>query len=296
MHSDDTFTQKATEHEPTTRSTEESSTERTTLTFHAPHRGLRALLASTPTRVALATGLTCCLGVAAYAGTRQTPEQPERTPVAEAAAERIDAAERSSRSLLREDAIPTSTSLSPTDTASPTDTPSPTDAPSPTDTASPTDMAEEESTPSESVPPQPVAGLTQIQMDNAKTIVDVGTEMNIPHRGLVVAIATAMQESTLLNYANASVPESQNYPHEAVGWDHDSVGLFQQRSSTGWGSISDLMTPTYAATAFYEALLQVPGWQEMSVAWAAQSVQVSAFPDAYAQHETRATTIVSALV
>ncbi|WP_025617794.1 hypothetical protein [Salinispora cortesiana] len=277
MHSDDTFTQQTTQHDPASQSTEETSTERWIPSSRTPNRGLRALLASTPARVALATGLTCCLGAAAYAGTRQTPEQPEQTPVAEAATERIDAAERSSRSFLRDDATPTSTSPSPTETASPTE-------------------AEEESTPSQPTPPQPVAGLTQTQMDNAKTIVDVGAEMNIPRRGLIVAIATAMQESTLLNYANAGVPESQNYPHEAVGWDHDSVGLFQQRSSTGWGSIAELMTPTYAAKAFYQALLQVPGWQEMSVAWAAQSVQVSAFPDAYAQHETRATTIVSALV
>ncbi|WP_019871964.1 hypothetical protein [Salinispora oceanensis] len=282
MHPDDTFDQQTTQDDPATQSTDRTSAERPIPPVRAPHRGLRALLASTPARVALATGLTCCLGAATYIGLRQTPEQPEQTPVAEAAAERVEAAERSSRSLFRTDATPTPAS------------------PSPTETASPTAEAEEEEeeaepTPSQPAPPQPVAGLTQTQMDNAKTIVDVGTELNIPRRGLIVAIATAMQESTLLNYANGGVPESQNYPHEAVGWDHDSVGLFQQRSSSGWGSIAELMTPTYAAKAFYQALLQIPGWQEMSVAWAAQSVQVSAFPDAYAQHETRATTIVGAL-
>lgn len=281
MHPDDTFDQQTTQHDPATQSTEETSTERRIAPVRTPHRhGLRALLASTPARVALATGLACCLGAATYIGLGRTPEQPEQTPVAEAAAERVEAAERSSRSLFRADATPTPASPSPTETASPT---------------AEAEEEEEEPTPSQPAPPQPVAGLTQTQMDNAKTIVDVGTEMNIPRRGLIVAIATAMQESTLLNYANGGVPESQNYPHEAVGWDHDSVGLFQQRSSSGWGSIAELMTPTYAAEAFYQALLQVPGWQEMSVAWAAQSVQISAFPDAYAQHETRATTIVGAL-
>lgn len=281
MHPDDAFTEKTTQHGSATQSTDETSTERTTQPVRTSSSGLRTLLASTPARVALAAGLTGCLGVATFIGTRQTPEQPEQAAVAEAAAERGEAAERATRSLLRDDAA--STSPSPTETATPTETASPT-------------AAEQEPAFSMPAPPQPVAGLTQTQMDNAKTIVDVGTEMSIPHRGLVVAIATAMQESTLLNYANAGVPESQNYPHEAVGWDHDSVGLFQQRASTGWGSVAELMTPTYAAEAFYQALLQVPGWQEMSVAWAAQSVQVSAFPDAYAQHETRANTIVGALV
>ncbi|PWU45867.1 hypothetical protein DLJ47_33735, partial [Micromonospora sp. S4605] len=144
--------------------------------------------------------------------------------------------------------------------------------------------------------PRPVAGLTQAQMDNAKIIVDVGVDMKIPRRGLVVAIATAMQESNLYNYASGVLPESQNYPHQAIGWDHDSVGLFQQRPSSGWGTVKDLMRPAYAARAFYEALREIPGWQEMSVTAAAQAVQISAFPDAYAQHEGRATTVVAALV
>lgn len=281
MQPDDTSPQKANPPGPTTRSTEEGSPEQTSTRHRTPSRGVRALLASPPARVALAAGLTCCLGVATYAGTRAAPEPPN-TRAAETATERVDAADRVSRAHLRQATSPTPASPSPTLSASPTASASP--------------PAAEQPTPSEPVPPQPVAGLTQRQMDNAKVIVDVGTRMNIPRRGLIVAIATAMQESTLLNYANGGVPESRNYPHEAVGWDHDSVGLFQQRPSSGWGSVAQLMRPTYAAEAFYQALLTVPGWQEMSVAWAAQSVQVSAFPDAYAQHVTRATTIVTALV
>ncbi|MDI5940685.1 hypothetical protein QLR68_21595, partial [Micromonospora sp. DH15] len=142
---------------------------------------------------------------------------------------------------------------------------------------------------------RPVAGLSQLQMDNAKTIVDVGRDMKLPRRGLVVAVATAMQESNLHNLASDVLPESANYPHQGSGSDHDSVGLFQQRPSSGWGTVRDLMRPAYAARVFYEALLEVPGWEEMSVTAAAQAVQISAFPDAYAQHEERATTVVAAL-
>ncbi|MEV1147354.1 hypothetical protein AB0I76_27440, partial [Micromonospora sp. NPDC049799] len=149
--------------------------------------------------------------------------------------------------------------------------------------------------PAKPVRPRPVAGLTQTQMDNAKVIVDVGVGLKMPHRALVVAMATAMQESNLYNLANDWVPESLDLPNQGSGADHDSVGLFQQRPSSGWGTVAELMRPAYAARAFYLALREIPGWQEMSVAGAAQAVQVSAFPDAYAQHEDRATTIVAAL-
>ncbi|PWU45807.1 hypothetical protein DLJ46_20225, partial [Micromonospora globispora] len=144
--------------------------------------------------------------------------------------------------------------------------------------------------------PRPVAGLDQRQMDNAKVIVDVGRDMKIPRRGLIVAIATAMQESDLYNLASDVLPESYEYPHQGSGSDHDSVGLFQQRPSSGWGTVAELMRPAYAARAFYAALVEVPDWQELSITAAAQAVQISAFPDAYAQHEERATTVVDALI
>jgi hypothetical protein len=133
-------------------------------------------------------------------------------------------------------------------------------------------------------------------MDNAVVIVQVGRKLAIPRQGLVVAIATALQESNLYNLANEALPESKNYPHQGSGWDHDSVGLFQQRTSTGWGAIKDLMQPAYAAQRFYQALQAVPGWQQLSLSVAAQAVQMSAFPAAYAQHEATATTVVNALV
>jgi hypothetical protein len=141
----------------------------------------------------------------------------------------------------------------------------------------------------------PVAGLTDVQMNNAKAIVWTGVDMKMPRRALVIAVATAMQESTLLNRASEVLPESKRYPHQGTGWDHDSVGLFQQRTSTGWGRVDQLMDPAYASQQFYQALMRVPGWQRMPLAVAAQSVQVSAFPDHYAKHESAAQTIVNAL-
>ncbi|MGC1215755.1 MAG: peptidase M23, partial [Micromonospora sp.] len=142
----------------------------------------------------------------------------------------------------------------------------------------------------------PVAGLDEDQMDNAKAIVRAGRDMGVPRRGLVIAVAPAMQESNLYNYASGVLPESQNYPHQAIGWDHDSVGLFQQRPSSGWGAVGDLMEPEYATRQFLTALEEIPGWQNLPLTVAAQSVQVSAFPDAYAQHEGRANQVVNAIL
>ncbi|MEV4759735.1 hypothetical protein AB0J86_32210 [Micromonospora sp. NPDC049559] len=169
-------------------------------------------------------------------------------------------------------------------------------APPVTPSPSPSKTVKRAPKPAKPARPKPVAGLTQAQMDNANTIVKVGVRMKVPRKGLIVAIATAMQESNLYNLANASVPESLDYPNQGVGYDNDSVGLFQQRSSSGWGAVADLMRPAYAAEQFFAALLQIPGWQQMSVTSAAQAVQVSAFPDAYAPHEGPATTVVSALL
>ncbi|WP_433388329.1 M23 family metallopeptidase [Micromonospora sp. KLBMP9576] len=131
------------------------------------------------------------------------------------------------------------------------------------------------------------------QLRNAARIIKVGQEMKVPPRGWVIAVATAMQESRLLNLANRTVRDSEGIPNEGIGADHDSVGLFQQRA--GWGTVKQRMTPEYAARKFYEKLLKVSGWEEMSLTRAAQKVQVSAFPDAYAKHEETAARIVNAL-
>jgi hypothetical protein len=105
-----------------------------------------------------------------------------------------------------------------------------------------------------------------------------------------------LQESQLKNLASTVIPESYSYTQEGEGSDHDSVGLFQQRPSSGWGRVKDLMNPEYSATAFYKVLVTVPGWDRMALTYAAQAVQVSAYPEAYAKHEGRAQQIVDAIV
>ncbi|GGM79646.1 hypothetical protein ACFFX1_12995 [Dactylosporangium sucinum] len=149
--------------------------------------------------------------------------------------------------------------------------------------------------PAKPAKPRPVAGLDQRQMDNAATIVRQGRSQGMPQRALVVAIATAMQESDLYNVASRTVPASLDLPHEGLSSDHDSVGLFQQRTSQGWGTVAQLMDPAHSAALFYSALSRVRGWERMSVTAAAQAVQRSAFPDAYQKHAAKAEQVVAAL-
>ena len=120
------------------------------------------------------------------------------------------------------------------------------------------------------------------QVTNASTIVAVGARMRVPAYGWVISVATAMQESSLHNLGDLG---ERN--------DHDSLGLFQQRPSQGWGTPEQVMDPVYAATRFYEKLLRVAGWQHMPLTQAAQAVQVSAYPDAYAKHEANARALVN---
>jgi murein DD-endopeptidase MepM/ murein hydrolase activator NlpD len=117
------------------------------------------------------------------------------------------------------------------------------------------------------------------QVANAYTIITVGAQRGIPLRGWVIALATAMQESGL-----------RNLP----GGDRDSVGLFQQRPSQGWGSPQQLRDPAYAAGKFYDKLVTITRWQQMPLTEAAQAVQVSAYPDAYAKWEDDAATLTTA--
>ena len=150
-------------------------------------------------------------------------------------------------------------------------------------------------TPTVAGPPVPVAGLIQLQMNNAATIVKVGQKLGMPRRAMIIGMATAMQESNLYNLASTAVPDSYDYPNEGQGSDYDSVGIFQQRPSAGWGTVENLMKPSYQAEKFFTKLMNLD-WENMSLTEAAQAVQVSAFPDAYAKHESRATTIVDALL
>jgi hypothetical protein len=141
----------------------------------------------------------------------------------------------------------------------------------------------------------PVAGLDQTQMNNAKKIVETAQGMGLGKRAQVIAVATAMQESQLRNLASSVYPESFGLTAEGYGSDHDSVGLFQQRPQSGWGTVENLLKPEYAAKAFLSSLVQVPGWENMDLTYAAQAVQVSAYPEAYADDEPAATTVVDAL-
>ena len=132
-------------------------------------------------------------------------------------------------------------------------------------------------------------------MANAVQIVEIGESLGINEKGQQIALATAMQESSFRNLANTSLPESLDVPNEGTGSDHDSVGLFQQRPSQGWGTIEECMDPEYATTTFYERLQQVDGWEDMEVTEAAQAVQISGHPDAYAKWEGLADEILEAV-
>ncbi|MFI0961406.1 C40 family peptidase [Streptomyces sp. NPDC021080] len=118
------------------------------------------------------------------------------------------------------------------------------------------------------------------QIPNAQTIVAAGLSLDVPKKGQIIALATAMQESRLRNL---------NYG------DRDSLGLFQQRPSQGWGSAQQIRDPVYASEQFYKHLLKVDGWQQMTVTQAAQAVQKSGLPDAYAQWEKLATALQEAI-
>ncbi|MGW4487099.1 hypothetical protein ACWEOE_25040 [Amycolatopsis sp. NPDC004368] len=118
------------------------------------------------------------------------------------------------------------------------------------------------------------------QMSNAATIAAVASKEGMPPHAVTVALATALQESKLRNLS---------------GGDRDSVGLFQQRPSQGWGTPSQLQDPVYASTAFYAKLAKLPGWESMPITEAAQAVQRSAAPDAYAQWEPVARAAANAL-
>lgn len=141
-------------------------------------------------------------------------------------------------------------------------------------------------TPGGTAPSGPPSGggsitpLTSEMRGHALTIIQVGRQLGVPDYGIVIALATAMQESTLRN----------------LSWgDRDSVGLFQQRPSSGWGTAADLQIPSHAARLFYvgrsgytRGLLDIPGWQGMTLTQAAQAVQISAYPIHYAKWEASA--------
>ncbi|MCA4132377.1 hypothetical protein [Arthrobacter sp. M4] len=121
------------------------------------------------------------------------------------------------------------------------------------------------------------------QAGNAALITAVSVRRGLPPRAATIALATAMQESKLRNIDHGD----QAGP--------DSRGLFQQRPSQGWGTEAQIMDPEYASNAFYDGLVKVPGYETMEITQAAQLVQKSAFPRAYAQHEAMGRAYASAL-
>ncbi|MEU0224149.1 heavy metal transporter [Streptomyces sp. NPDC006284] len=118
------------------------------------------------------------------------------------------------------------------------------------------------------------------QAVNAATISAVGTARDLPERAVTIALATALQESSLRNIDHG---------------DRDSLGLFQQRPSQGWGTPGEIMDPAYSAGQFYDHLVEVPGYTSLPLTVAAQRVQRSGFPEAYAKHEPDATLLAAAL-
>jgi hypothetical protein len=124
------------------------------------------------------------------------------------------------------------------------------------------------------------AQLNPDQARYASIIVAGSIKQRLPPRAATIALATAFQESGMANLDSGH---------------HDSVGLFQQRPSQGWGTVKQIMDPYYSTRRFYTALAKVPDYQDLSITDAAQRVQRSAFGDAYAQHEARSRILASAM-
>ena len=118
------------------------------------------------------------------------------------------------------------------------------------------------------------------QARHATTIARVARDRGLPDRAVVIALATAQQESGLRNLDYG---------------DRDSLGLFQQRPSQGWGTPEQVQDPVYAAGKFYDGLVQVPGWETGRLTEVAQQVQLSGFPEAYQKHQAMAEDLTAAL-
>jgi hypothetical protein len=122
--------------------------------------------------------------------------------------------------------------------------------------------------------------LSTEQSENATLIAAIGVRRGLPARAVSIALATAYQESKI-----------QNLDHG----DRDSLGLFQQRPSMGWGTAKQVRNPYYATNAFYDALVKIPDYESMRITEAAQKVQRSGFPEAYSDHEIDARALASVL-
>lgn len=150
--------------------------------------------------------------------------------------------------------------------------------------------------------------LDRTQLTRAATIVTIGGRTEgVGRDGVRIALMAALTESSLRMLANTGAyPESARFPNDGDGGDHDSLGLFQMRPSTGWGTVAQLMDAIYQARAFFggphgpnrgspRGLLDISGWRSMTPGAAAQAVEVSAFPDRYARYAPIADAILKAL-
>jgi hypothetical protein len=118
------------------------------------------------------------------------------------------------------------------------------------------------------------------QSENAALIAAIGVRRGLPARAASIALATAYQESKITNIEEG---------------DRDSLGLFQQRPSQGWGTKEEILNPYYAINAFYDALVKIDGYENMRITEAAQAVQRSGYPEAYEDHAADARSLASAL-
>ena len=150
--------------------------------------------------------------------------------------------------------------------------------------------------------------LNRTQLTHAATIIITGGQTpGVGRTGVVIALMAALTESGLRMLANTGAyPESADYPNDGDGSDHDSLGLFQMRPASGWGTVAELMAPQYQARAFYggpsgpnypspRGLLDIPGWEGLDPGEAVQAVEVSAYPDRYQNYQPIAEAILTAL-
>ena len=150
--------------------------------------------------------------------------------------------------------------------------------------------------------------LNRQQLTHAASIITMGSKTDgVGRPGVVIALMAALTESSIRMLANPSAyPESANYPNDGNGSDHDSLGLFQMRPAAGWGTVAELMDPSYQARAFFggqtgpnypspRGLLDIPDWQQMDPGAVAQTVEVSAYPDRYQNYQPVAEAILAAL-
>lgn len=137
-------------------------------------------------------------------------------------------------------------------------------------------------------------GFDKCQAENAVIVIETGKEMDMDDFGITVGLATVAQETMYRNLTSTVVPESEAHSScGGSGSDHDSVGIFQQRHTMGWGSVEELMDPAFQSANFFERLDDFD-YNSMELTQAAQKVQVSAHPDLYAQHEDEANDVLEA--